>query len=97
VIDGYRNKCEFSCGKGNNNEDKVVGFRYGEYRFGVDRVGSPSVCKNVSDEMKLVVQVSKINFISKTKTLSYSIFKIISDLVHLLGIPLKLILVVGDN
>jgi hypothetical protein len=29
----------------------------GEYRFGIDRVGSPSVCKNVSEEMKLVVQV----------------------------------------
>lgn len=29
----------------------------GEYRVGVDRVGSPSVCKNVSNEMKLVVQV----------------------------------------
>ncbi|CAF0956084.1 unnamed protein product [Rotaria sordida] len=56
VIDGYRNKCEFSCGKGNNNEDKVVGFRYGEYRYGIDRVGSPNVCKNVSDKMKLVVQ-----------------------------------------
>ncbi len=23
VIDGYRNKCEFSCGKGNNNEGKI--------------------------------------------------------------------------
>ena len=57
IVDGYRNKCEFSCGRGNNNEDKIVGFRYGEYRVGVDRVGSPSVCKNVSDEMKLVVQV----------------------------------------
>ncbi|CAF2823089.1 unnamed protein product [Rotaria sp. Silwood2] len=56
VIDGYRNKCEFSCGKGNNNEDKVVGFRYGEYRYGIDRVGSPRVCKNVSDTMKLLVQ-----------------------------------------
>ncbi|CAF2056760.1 unnamed protein product [Rotaria magnacalcarata] len=56
VIDGYRNKCEFSCGKGNNSDDKMVGFRYGEYRYGIDRVGSPSVCKNVSDEMKLVVQ-----------------------------------------
>ncbi|CAF0904041.1 unnamed protein product [Adineta steineri] len=56
VIDGYRNKCEFSCGKGNNSEDKVVGFRYGQYSSGIDRVGSPSVCKNVSDSMKLVVQ-----------------------------------------
>ncbi|CAF4403662.1 unnamed protein product, partial [Adineta steineri] len=35
---------------------KVVGFRYGQYSSGIDRVGSPSVCKNVSDSMKLVVQ-----------------------------------------
>ncbi|CAF1648014.1 unnamed protein product [Adineta ricciae] len=56
IVDGYRTKCEFSCGKGNNDEDKIVGFRYGEYRSGIDRVGSPSVCKNVSNEMKLVVQ-----------------------------------------
>ena len=41
-------------------------FRKGEYRSGVDRVGSPSVCKNVSSEMKLVVQVrsERISFYS---------------------------------
>lgn len=46
-MDGYRNKCEFSCGKGTDNEgrsdgygekklsfdclDKIVGFRYGKW------------------------------------------------------------------
>ena len=40
----------------------MICFAKGEYRSGIDRVGSPSVCKNVSIEMKLVVQVRREKF-----------------------------------
>lgn len=70
----------------------------GEYRSGVDRVGSPSVCKNVSDEMKLVVQVRHFILRYESKIFCFvSIFKILFVHDRRLGIPQRHIWVVGDN
>ncbi|KAI0240575.1 tRNA (Uracil-5-)-methyltransferase-like A [Lamellibrachia satsuma] len=47
VLDGYRNKCEFTVGRSGGGEDKVVGFRVGSYRSGDITVAEPTHCVNV--------------------------------------------------
>ena len=48
IIDGYRNKCEFTVGK-----DKTVGFRLGLYKEGTVRVITPGLnCPIVGDKMR---------------------------------------------
>jgi tRNA (uracil-5-)-methyltransferase len=50
VIDGYRNKCEFSFGT-----DKIVGFRLGCYKDGSVRVAPPALTPIVPVIMKKIV------------------------------------------
>ncbi|KAI4386050.1 hypothetical protein MLD38_004018 [Melastoma candidum] len=47
LIDGYRNKCEFSVGYSLNGQP-TVGFMLGNYREGVTAVEEPNNCPNVS-------------------------------------------------
>lgn len=64
VIDGYRNKCEFSMGK-----DGVVGFRLGAYKDGLLKVVSVAGVPIVSSGMKAVV--SKVeDYFKKESALS---------------------------
>lgn len=55
VIDGYRNKCEFSIGKDVNNET-VVGFRLGSYATGFTEVGEIADLKQIPVAMKKAVK-----------------------------------------
>eukprot|EP01134_Creolimax_fragrantissima_P001133 CFRG1133T1 len=50
VVDGYRNKCEFTVGPG---ESPIVGFLNGSYSEGM-RVVRPTKCPHVSETMKAV-------------------------------------------
>ncbi|KAF0699640.1 Aste57867_9823 [Aphanomyces stellatus] len=54
ALQGYRNKCEFSCGY-DANRAPVVGFRFGTYKNGLVSVGAPHDCINVPDGMKAIV------------------------------------------
>eukprot|EP01018_Ginkgo_biloba_P031138 Gb_23411 [translate_table: standard] len=47
LINGYRNKCEFSVGCSTDGE-RVVGFLLGNFREGVTAVEEPTNCPNVS-------------------------------------------------
>jgi tRNA (uracil-5-)-methyltransferase len=51
VINGYRNKCEFSLGV----QDKVIGFRLGAYKDGLLKVVCVDEVPIVSDEVKKLV------------------------------------------
>lgn len=52
VVNGYRNKCEFSI-----DVDKTVGFRLGCYKKGLLRVASVADCPIVSTTMKKIVLI----------------------------------------
>ncbi|XP_071116030.1 tRNA (uracil-5-)-methyltransferase homolog A-like [Haliotis cracherodii] len=67
---GYRNKSEFSIGKGVNDEDAIVGFRFGLYKDGHCNVGPPDDIPIIPDSMKKVVQ----NFQHYLTTSQYSVF-----------------------
>ena len=54
LIDGYRNKCEFSFGR-DANGTPCLGFQLGQIRLIGAVVGRPDECKNVSPAMKAVV------------------------------------------
>ncbi|PIK38885.1 hypothetical protein BSL78_24287 [Apostichopus japonicus] len=56
IVDGYRNKCEFSIGKSREGKEKIVGFRIGQYKGGHTAVASPLPCKNLSPGSKRVVE-----------------------------------------
>ncbi|CAI5465842.1 unnamed protein product [Closterium sp. Yama58-4] len=47
VVDGYRNKCEFSIGPSASGQP-TVGFLLGNFRDGVTAVAEPSGCRNIS-------------------------------------------------
>ncbi|EFJ31131.1 hypothetical protein SELMODRAFT_440228 [Selaginella moellendorffii] len=51
VVEGYRNKCEFSIGSSADGES-VVGFQMGMFRKGITAIGNPRNCRNVSDIAK---------------------------------------------
>ncbi|OQS03270.1 tRNA (uracil-5-)-methyltransferase [Thraustotheca clavata] len=51
ILEGYRNKCEFTFGY-DINKKPVVGFRIGMYKEGVVAVGSADKCINVPQVMK---------------------------------------------
>ncbi|XP_031570471.1 tRNA (uracil-5-)-methyltransferase homolog A-like [Actinia tenebrosa] len=53
VVDGYRNKCEFTIAEGPDG-DKTVGFRVGSYRDGYSGVVEPSECIHISEIAKKV-------------------------------------------
>ena len=54
TTEGYRNKCEFTFGRGVEGEPQL-GFQLGQVRVIGHVVGSPADCPNVSDEMKACV------------------------------------------
>lgn len=65
VIDGYRNKCEFSIGldgKGNT----AIGFQMGAFKDGVLEIAEPSECQNVSKSAKIIVAAVQ-EFVKKSK------------------------------
>ncbi|KAJ7517000.1 hypothetical protein O6H91_21G007900 [Diphasiastrum complanatum] len=47
LVDGYRNKCEFTVGYSPDGQP-VVGFQLGMFREGITAVSEPSECRNVS-------------------------------------------------
>ena len=51
VLDGYRNKSEFTIGPGANGEP-TCGFNVGLFREGVTAVSAPEGCRNISDTAK---------------------------------------------
>lgn len=59
VVDGYRNKCEFSIGK-DVNDETVVGFRLGSYVTGFTEVGEVGDLKQIPDAMKKAVQAFQV-------------------------------------
>lgn len=56
LIDGYRNKCEFTVGRDSDGE-RVVGFRVGSYCSGRTDVSSVYNLRHISDKMKLAVKL----------------------------------------
>ncbi|XP_072029493.1 tRNA (uracil-5-)-methyltransferase homolog A-like isoform X2 [Amphiura filiformis] len=56
VVDGYRNKCEFTIGISPSGEEKTVGFRLGSYKGGQISVVEPSNCLHLSNATKNVVK-----------------------------------------
>ncbi|XP_067649445.1 tRNA (uracil-5-)-methyltransferase homolog A-like [Haliotis asinina] len=70
LLVGYRNKSEFSIGKGVNDEDVIVGFRFGLYKDGHCNVGPPDDIPIIPDSMKKVVQA----FQHYLTTSQYSVF-----------------------
>lgn len=56
VIDGYRNKCEFTIGMSQDGKEKTVGFRVGKYKGGHTAVANPLSCKHLSPASKRVVE-----------------------------------------
>ena len=61
LVDGYRNKCEFTCGKTLDGSERRVGFRLGKYSDGSLEVVLPTDALNCNDEMKKVCKVSSVN------------------------------------
>ncbi len=56
LINGYRNKSEFTVGK-NGSGEKVVGFRLGSYIDGSVEVGDISDLPHIPDRMKLAAKL----------------------------------------
>ena len=56
IINGYRNKCEFSVGKHPETNDITVGFRLASYKKGSISVANIDHLENVSDTMKSIVK-----------------------------------------
>ncbi|RHZ45268.1 hypothetical protein Glove_682g22 [Diversispora epigaea] len=53
ILEGYRNKCEFTIGK-NLNGEKTVGFLLGAYKDGLNAVLEPEKSLNVSEVAKKI-------------------------------------------
>jgi tRNA (uracil-5-)-methyltransferase len=56
VIDGYRNKCEFTIGLNSEKNDNTVGFRLGNYKSGDLTVLEPTDCIHISSTVKSIVK-----------------------------------------
>eukprot|EP00095_Tigriopus_kingsejongensis_P011202 maker-scaffold263_size232787-snap-gene-1.22 protein:Tk11202 transcript:maker-scaffold263_size232787-snap-gene-1.22-mRNA-1 annotation:"trna (uracil-5-)-methyltransferase homolog a" len=56
IMEGYRNKCEFSVGYHPETEEITVGFRLGSYRRGTVAIAGVQDVPIVSDEMKKVAK-----------------------------------------
>lgn len=56
LINGYRNKSEFTVGK-NSNGEKVVGFRLGSYIEGTVEVGDITDLPHIPERMKLAAKL----------------------------------------
>lgn len=57
VLNGYRNKCEFTVGLSPEGKDNTVGFRLGSYKDGVISVIEPDDCINIPQSMKHVAKL----------------------------------------
>ncbi|XP_073258535.1 tRNA (uracil-5-)-methyltransferase homolog A-like isoform X2 [Porites lutea] len=55
VLDGYRNKCEFTIAEGPDGA-KTVGFRLGSYKEGYSGVVEPSQCIHISEKAKVIAK-----------------------------------------
>lgn len=69
LINGYRNKSEFTVGK-NVNGEKVVGFRLGSYIDGSVEVGDTNDLPHIPERMKLAAKLCQ-DFIRAS---SYDVF-----------------------
>ncbi|CAG8458486.1 12717_t:CDS:10 [Dentiscutata heterogama] len=58
IIEGYRNKCEFTIGR-NLNDEITVGFLLGSFKDGINTVIEPDKSLNVSDLAKKIVKAMK--------------------------------------
>lgn len=56
VVDGYRNKCEFTVGVNSDSGAPTIGFRVSSYKEGNISVGPIDDLKHISDKMKKVVK-----------------------------------------
>jgi tRNA/tmRNA/rRNA uracil-C5-methylase (TrmA/RlmC/RlmD family) len=64
IIDGYRNKCEFSFGQHPFTGEMTVGFRLASYRKGSLAVVGVDHLPNVSDKVK-ILQVTNLLFVQQ--------------------------------
>eukprot|EP00794_Sanderia_malayensis_P013751 gene13751-15189_t len=65
ILENYRNKVEFSIGKGAEDDGPIVGFRLGTYKDDNFAVVSPCECVNVSKEAKYIAKLFQ-DFIRKS-------------------------------
>lgn len=65
IIEGYRNKCEFTIGK-NINGETTIGFRLGTYSSGTVEVDSIPNLRNISPCMKNIIKTFEI-FVRNSK------------------------------
>ncbi|KAG8187646.1 hypothetical protein JTE90_005500 [Oedothorax gibbosus] len=56
VTSGYRNKCEFTCGRHLHTKEKTVGFRLNSYKEGSMSVAEPDDCINIGEPMLRAVK-----------------------------------------
>ena len=70
VLDGYRNKCEFSIGADPDSGETVVGFRLASYRKGSVCVANVDHLPVVSDRMKTVAKHFEV-FVRKSGLEAY--------------------------
>ncbi|VVC97507.1 unnamed protein product [Leptidea sinapis] len=71
VIDGYRNKCEFSIGIDEETKEWTVGFRLGCYGAGSVAVAPVATLNHISAEMKTAVLLFQ-KFVRKSNMPPYS-------------------------
>lgn len=67
VVDGYRNKCEFTVGWDPTGQQKMVGFRLAKYSAGSVSVANADECTIVSKKILAVVNVSKCKIMPMAK------------------------------
>jgi len=70
VVEGYRNKCEFSIGK-NSQGEVVVGFRLGCYSDGFIEVGPVENLKHISPKMKRIAKLFE-DYVKSSKLQVYN-------------------------
>jgi tRNA (uracil-5-)-methyltransferase len=56
TIDGYRNKCEFSFGRGHEDGQPTLGFLLGSFREGLLTIGNVAECRHVAPAFKHLVE-----------------------------------------
>ncbi|KOC62531.1 tRNA (uracil-5-)-methyltransferase like protein A [Habropoda laboriosa] len=66
IITEYRNKCEFTVGRGNKGDKVVIGFRLSSYAAGSTAVGPIDNLCHIPNKMKVVAKVLE-EFIQNTK------------------------------
>jgi len=66
VLDGYRNKSEFTIGPSAENEP-TVGFNVGLFREGVTAVAAPVGCRNISETAKYLANAFETHLRARAK------------------------------